>query len=154
MLPGGARICVGSELWSCLIKATDLPVLNCGTEHPYRHINRLSARTLNITFCSCSPAELAWGLFNSRDTRCKQPSQAQIYLCLHWELQLITKGWQYGNCIMKNIPSTFPGLLHITTLCGVTTQCSSLKKVEKPGYGSATPLDGQISIIFPNPLNA
>jgi len=54
---------------------------------------------------------------------------------------------------MKNIPSTFLGLLRVTTLCGVATQCSSLEKVENPGYGSIVPLYVPIAIIFPKPSN-
>lgn len=54
---------------------------------------------------------------------------------------------------MKNIPTTFLGLLHITTLWGVATQCLSLEKVEKPGDGSVAPLYVPIAIIFPKASN-
>lgn len=40
---------------------------------------------------------------------------------------------------MKNIPSTFLGLLRITTLPSVATQCASPEKVEKPAVCRTTP---------------
>lgn len=143
------------------LKATDLPVLNCGPEHPYRHVYGPSIRTLNTPFCLLQPAApssllglefytlLRYKMWAAKSCQ----ALVQIYLCLRWKLQLITERWQDGNCIMKNIPSTFLGLLHITTLCGVATQCSSLEKVEKPGYGSIAPPYVPIAIIFPKPSN-
>lgn len=53
----------------------------------------------------------------------------------------------------NNIPTAFLGLLHITTLRGVATQCSSLEKVEKPGDGSVAPLYVPIALIFPKASN-
>lgn len=177
MLPGGA----GYEPWShvtflCLIVVgkdlkdhqvqlfppalPGLPLTRVPRHH--LHTQRCVWPLLGLPFLcsfSCSPTELdgPWSISNLLRYKRWAAKLCQalvwIYLCLHWTLQLIAKRWQDGNCIMKNIPSTFLGFLCVTMPCTVATQCSSLEKVEKSGYGSVALLCEPKSIIFPKPLN-